>query len=82
MKKGGQELLGGVDIKTARNGWGSQVSSGRYSKIRIDLYVDRLSLSRLLCTRKDYENRIDLSTVSSYVPRLVLFSVICVLARF
>ncbi|EJD00737.1 glutamine amidotransferase subunit pdxT [Fomitiporia mediterranea MF3/22] len=27
MKKGGQELLGGVDIKTARNGWGSQVES-------------------------------------------------------
>jgi pyridoxal 5'-phosphate synthase pdxT subunit len=24
-KKGGQELLGGVSIKIARNGWGSQV---------------------------------------------------------
>ncbi|KAH8115653.1 glutamine amidotransferase subunit pdxT [Phellopilus nigrolimitatus] len=27
MKNGGQELLGGVDVKTARNGWGSQVES-------------------------------------------------------
>lgn len=26
-KKGGQELLGGVTIKTKRNGWGSQVES-------------------------------------------------------
>jgi glutamine amidotransferase PdxT len=26
MKKGGQDLLGGVDVKVARNGWGSQVS--------------------------------------------------------
>lgn len=25
VKKGGQELLGGVDITTMRNGWGSQV---------------------------------------------------------
>lgn len=25
MKKGGQELLGGIDVKTERNGWGSQV---------------------------------------------------------
>ena len=24
-KKGGQELLGGVSVTTARNGWGSQV---------------------------------------------------------
>lgn len=24
-KKGGQELLGGMDVKIARNGWGSQV---------------------------------------------------------
>ena len=29
-KKGGQELLGGVDIKTARNGWGSQVRGIAY----------------------------------------------------
>jgi 5'-phosphate synthase pdxT subunit len=28
-KKGGQELLGGVDIRTARNGYGPQVSSSR-----------------------------------------------------
>jgi len=27
MKQGGQELLGGVSVKTARNGWGSQVES-------------------------------------------------------
>ncbi|TFK53339.1 SNO glutamine amidotransferase [Heliocybe sulcata] len=26
-KKGGQELLGGISVKTARNGWGSQVES-------------------------------------------------------
>lgn len=30
MKKGGQELLGGIDVKTERNGWGSQV---RYNEI-------------------------------------------------
>ncbi|KAF8638473.1 hypothetical protein AX17_002184 [Amanita inopinata Kibby_2008] len=27
VKKGGQELLGGISITTARNGWGSQVES-------------------------------------------------------
>ncbi len=26
-KKGGQELLGGISVTTARNGWGSQVRS-------------------------------------------------------
>lgn len=25
-KKGGQELIGGVDVRVGRNGWGSQVS--------------------------------------------------------
>ena len=25
-KKGGQEVLGGVDVKVERNGWGSQVN--------------------------------------------------------
>lgn len=24
-KKGGQEVIGGIDVKIARNGWGSQV---------------------------------------------------------
>lgn len=30
-KKGGQELLGGMSITIARNGWGSQVGIGTHS---------------------------------------------------
>ncbi len=33
-KKGGQELLGGVTIKTKRNGWGSQVSMSESHEIQ------------------------------------------------
>ncbi|KAG5641049.1 hypothetical protein DXG03_006294 [Asterophora parasitica] len=36
-KKGGQELLGGISITTARNGWGSQVES-----FEVDLSVEGL----------------------------------------
>jgi len=31
MKRGGQDLLGGISISIARNGWGSQVSSARFT---------------------------------------------------
>lgn len=30
-KKGGQEVIGGIDIKIGRNGWGSQVCCIGYS---------------------------------------------------
>jgi 5'-phosphate synthase pdxT subunit len=34
-KKGGQEVLGGVSITIARNGWGSQVNAIRHQPILI-----------------------------------------------
>ncbi|THH05445.1 hypothetical protein EW145_g4789 [Phellinidium pouzarii] len=37
VKKGGQELLGGVDVKTERNGWGSQIES-----FEVPLFVEGL----------------------------------------
>ncbi|KAI5120739.1 hypothetical protein M0805_006445 [Coniferiporia weirii] len=37
-KKGGQELLGGIDVSTARNGWGSQTES-----FEAPLFVEGLS---------------------------------------
>ena len=43
MKRGGQDLLGGVSISIARNGWGSQVSSAKLTLLLAeDVFIQQV----------------------------------------
>ena len=70
-KKGGQDLLGGLSVTTARNGWGSQV--GRLVQSHCTATIDGdLSRSNLLKPHLLYSrchNRTSRSKECSFEPR-------------
>ena len=70
MKQGGQELLGGIDVKSARNGWGSQVRGrfGFYQSSALLISDIRWNLSKRHSLLKDYAMLIHPSTVFSFGP--------------
>ena len=68
-KKGGQDLLGGLSVTTARNGWGSQVGDRFGFAVPPSFTIDYSFRSNPLRLRSSYNrcpNRIDRSKGSSF----------------